>query len=204
MPIVPSTSAPLMARMADRDRSFAQPLFRFNLMQDIDRKDRTKRAFREFMEIQQRKREERKAAEKGGRGAGTGIGAAIGTLFAPGVGTAIGAGIGGKVGGIVDPAGSPEAAAQGRGIQSLAPFMGGMAGGFQGMAGAGEAVNPFQAFGGGFESTMMSPEMLDWAQMMGWGGYENMAVAPSERFGGRTLPGLSAPQAGTAPPSFHY
>lgn len=193
MPVVPSRSTPTMARMANRYAARSDPLFSFNVMQPLARKEQVKQAFFEFMALQQQKREERKAEEKGGRGTGAGIGAAIGTLVAPGVGTAIGAKLGGDIGGIVDPAGSPEAGAQGQAIQDLAPFMGGMTGGFRGMAGAGKGANPFQTFGGGFQSTMMSPEMLQWAEMMGWGGYENMMVAPSARFGGGGLPSPSAP-----------
>lgn len=63
MPVVPSTSTPVMARLAQRATRLGEPLFGFNMMQPLEQKQRMMNTFMAFMEEQARKREERRLNE---------------------------------------------------------------------------------------------------------------------------------------------
>jgi hypothetical protein len=96
------------------------PMLQYNAMGPLRDKERLKDSIFTFLEMQRRKREQRKAEQKGGgttgSAIGTGVGTAIGAVVGGPPGAAIGASIGGQVGGgvgeMVSPPGSPYAAAQ--------------------------------------------------------------------------------------------
>lgn len=213
MPVIASpTASRAMREMATQTRSAVEPLRRFNLQQPLARKQQLINAILMFLQRQAEKRAQREAEESGGGGAGAAIGGVAGGIGGflvggpPGaaIGASLGAGAGEKIGTAVKP---PGTAGAGRGpgiasaIQSVAPFAGATAGGFQAMRAPQAVPSPpvgaagppgtlmetgRGAFGRGFRGTMT--DLLPYqAAGGGWRGlYEmqyGMPTVPSQKRG---------------------